>query len=78
MDRFVQLDAEIYYPLRLNNVSFYKHLEKGEKLSLSKEIENVFVKMKNLLVNTPVLAQPDFRKPFYIVVDAPSTGIGTI
>jgi hypothetical protein len=52
-----------------------KLLEKDVKFKWSQECEDVFLTLKKLLTTTPVLAQPDIEKPFYVYCDASSTCI---
>jgi hypothetical protein len=55
-----------------------KLLEKDVKFKWSQECEDAFLTLKKLLTTTPVLAQPDIKKPFYAYCDASSTGIGGV
>lgn len=40
--------------------------------------EDAFVKLKSLLVSAPILAMPDYSKPFNIACDASDTAIGAV
>jgi len=40
--------------------------------------QQAFEKVKMLLTTTPVLAMPDFKKPFIIHVDASDLGVGAV
>ena len=40
--------------------------------------ENAFQKLKNLLLNSPVLAFPNYNIPFHLAVDTSSKGIGYV
>ena len=52
-------------------------LKKNEKLDFqNKEYLKAFNKLKELITNAPVLAYPDFYKPFVIASDASNVGIG--
>lgn len=55
---------------------FYRLLKKGEIWNwLEQHEQQTFVSMKNKLITAPALAQPDFEKLFYVVVDASSIGL---
>jgi hypothetical protein len=53
-------------------------LEKGAKFKQSLQCEEVFITLKKLLTTTPVLAQPDIKKPFDVFCDTSDTGIGGV
>lgn len=53
-------------------------LRKGKEFALTKEAEDAFQKLKEALTTAPVLAQPDFTKPFVIQCDASSLGVGGV
>ena len=44
----------------------------------SEQAQTVFDLLKEAMVNTPVLALPDFNRPFWIETDACDTGIGAV
>lgn len=54
-----------------------KMLQKGEFKS-SVESEVAFEKLKQAMSSTPVLAIPDFNKPFVLETDASEMGIGAV
>ena len=53
-------------------------LRKAHELRWTESCQEAFVKAKHTLVSVPVLAQPDFSKPFEVVADACGFGIGTV
>jgi hypothetical protein len=53
-------------------------LEKEPKFKWSAQCEEAFLTLKKLLTTAPVLAQPDFEKPFDVYCDASGTGIGGV
>jgi hypothetical protein len=55
-----------------------KLLKKGTKYVWSKECDEDFQTLKELLTTLPVLAQPDIAKPFDVYCDASSTGLGCV
>ena len=52
-------------------------MKKGE-FGWGPEAEAAFIKLKQALISTPVLAFPDFSKPFVMETDALATGIGAM
>lgn len=42
------------------------------------EREATFIKLKEAMASTPVLAMPDFKKPFEVHTDACDLGIGVV
>ena len=52
--------------------------EKDVKFAWSSECEEAFQKLKNCLVNTPILVYPDLTKPFILDTDASGVGIGAV
>ena len=44
----------------------------------NEEAEKAFQKLKMSMYNTPVLALPDFNKPFIIEIDACYEGVGAV
>ncbi|CAC5422384.1 unnamed protein product [Mytilus coruscus] len=53
-----------------------KLLRKNAKFRWTSEQENAFTKLKSLLINSPILAFPNFHTEFYLAVDTSSKGIG--
>lgn len=49
-----------------------------EKMIWSDEAEEAFQQLKTALISTPILATPDFSKPFQIESDASDLGIGAV
>lgn len=52
--------------------------KKGQSITWTPEAEAAFSEIKSRLVSAPVLASPDFTKPFIIQCDASDTGVGAI
>jgi hypothetical protein len=53
-------------------------LQKDHKFTWTEECEAAFHTLWELLSTTPVLAQPDIKKPFDVFCDASKTGLGCI
>jgi hypothetical protein len=53
-------------------------LEKEGKFKWSPQCEEAFLTLKKLFTTTPVLAQPDIEKSFYVYCDVSGTGIGGV
>jgi hypothetical protein len=53
-------------------------LKKGNKYIWSKDYDEAFLTLKNLLTTSPMLVQPDIAKPFDVYCDASSTGLGCV
>lgn len=53
-------------------------LKKGELYVWTSETESSFQALKSALITAPVLALPDFSKPFEIETDASDKGIGAV
>jgi len=51
-------------------------LRKNEKFVWSESCQNAFDQLKAFLENDPVLAAPDFSKPFKLAIDASNVGFG--
>lgn len=69
--RFVSNFSDLIAPLT-------KLLRKGKKFDWSMECENAFSQIKEALVSAPILACPDFSKPFELQTDASAVGIGAV
>ena len=64
--RYIANFSEIARPL-------HKLTEKGKMISWSVDCQNTFERLKHCLTTAPVLAHPDFTKPFILDTD-PSSG----
>ena len=53
-------------------------LQKKQMFNWKEDQQAVFDKVKRLLTTAPVLAMPDFQKPFLIHVDASDLGLGAV
>ena len=69
--RFIKNLAHVTKPLT-------NCLKKGQKIVHDEKFVEAFETCKNLLVNYPVLAYPDFDKEFIITTDASNVAIGEI
>ena len=59
--------------------SMTKALKKKERIDPEdKDYKETFEKLKELITNAPVLAYPDFTKPFTIKTDASNLAIGAV
>ena len=52
--------------------------EEGGTFLWTDECERAFEKLRHLLTTTPLLAYPDFNRPFILNTDASAVGIGAI
>ena len=69
--RFIQDFAKIARPL-------HKLTERQASFCWTTECQNAFDQLKKYLVSSPVLAYPDYSKPFILDTDASDTGIGAV
>lgn len=70
--RFILNFAKVVSP-------FTRCLKKGTKIDITDpDYLDAFHKCKELLTNAPVLAYPDFNKPFHITTDASNIAIGGV
>jgi hypothetical protein len=56
----------------------YQLTKQDEKFEWGSEQEKAFNKLKQLLIQAPVVAYPDFTKPFILYTDGSHTGLGAI
>ncbi|KAK3102810.1 hypothetical protein FSP39_014067 [Pinctada imbricata] len=56
----------------------HKLTEKGRAFIWSEECQNAFEKLKEKLIESPILAHPDFTKPFILDTDASLDSIGGV
>ena len=54
----------------------YNLLHKENDFKWTKEHHTIFEQMKRTITHKLELTMPDTKKPFYIITDAPNTGIG--
>ena len=69
--RFVKDFAAIAKPLHYLT-------EKTAKFSWTEQAQCAFEKLRHLLVTAPILAFPDYCRPFVLDTDASDTGIGAV
>ena len=69
--RFVKDFATIARPL-------HKLTEKTAKFQWTEQCQAAFEKLRNLLTTAPVLAFPDYDRPFILDTDASDTGLGAV
>ena len=53
-------------------------LTKKDAFKWNEEAENAFQKMKEVMISCPILALPDFSKPFVVECDSLSGGVGVV
>lgn len=53
-------------------------LKKSAKYIWSEECSQCFEKVKIVLISAPVLAAPDFTRPFKLATDASDVGVGSV
>ena len=68
---FVKNFAEVAKPL-------YWLLEKSRAFHWTRECQVAFTELKSRLTSAPILAFPDFSKPFILDTDASDSGIGAV
>lgn len=69
--KFIENYAEIAYPMN-------QLLKKNSTFKWSTTVNEAFNKLKEKLISPPLLAYPDFEKPFLIATDASNFSIGTV
>ncbi|CAB0029779.1 unnamed protein product [Trichogramma brassicae] len=69
--RFIARDSEIKAPLT-------KLLKKTEEWKWGEEQQTAFERLKSALTSAPVLARPDFSKPFKVQCDASGVAVGAV
>ena len=69
--RFIKNFATIAKPL-------HQTTERRKPFKWTAECEQAFNQLKNCLTTSPILAMPDWSKPFIIDTDASETGIGAV
>lgn len=72
--RFIKDFSTLMSPIN----DLLKGRKKGQSIQWTTAAEESFVKIKQLLVSTPILSQPDFTQRFYIASDASNTGLGGV
>ncbi|CAB0041044.1 unnamed protein product, partial [Trichogramma brassicae] len=68
---FIAHDSEI-------KASLTKLLKKTEEWKWGKEQQTAFERLKSALTSAPVLARPDFSKPFKVQCDASEVAVGAV
>ena len=69
--RFIKSFSQISAPLR--NI-----LKQNSNFQWSQECQNAFEALKKALITAPVLALPDFKRPFILTTDASTSGIAYV
>ena len=69
--RFVKNFADVARPL-------YRLLEKARPFHWTQACQEAFAELKRRLTSAPILAFPDFNKPFILDTDASDSGIGAV
>lgn len=72
--RFVKDHSTITAPIN----ALLKGRKKSQKIHWNEEAEVAFNKIKQSLISAPILATPDFSKPFVIQCDASNVGLGAV
>ena len=58
--------------------SLHRLTEKGRPFQWTPDCEEAFGTLKRLLVSAPILAFPEFSKPFILDTNASATGISAV
>ena len=53
-------------------------MKKDQKFEWTEKQQNAFDRLKNCLINTPILQYPNFDKTFYLYTDVSEIGLGAI
>lgn len=70
--KFIKNYAKIAKPMT-------NFLKKGSKININNvDYKNSFETLKNYLTNEPILAYPDFKKPFTLTADSSNFAIGAV
>lgn len=72
--RFIKDFATIAAPIH----DVVAGVAKGKPIKWTSDAQKAFETLKKALVNSPVLATPDFSKPFTIHCDASNSGVGAV
>lgn len=72
--RFVKNFSTVVAPLN----GLLKGRKKNQKIEWTEEASTAFQSIKEALVSAPILASPDFSKPFVIQADASGVGLGAV
>ncbi|KAK9681264.1 RNase H-like domain found in reverse transcriptase [Popillia japonica] len=70
--RFLKNFSSLTAPM----TALMKGKRKTQKLEWNEEAKQCFTQIKEVLVSAPLLASPDYKKPFSIHCDASSVGLG--
>lgn len=72
--RFIKDFSTISAPI----TALLKEKKKGQSITWTPEADTAFRLLKERLVTAPVLASPDFSRPFIIQTDASDVGLGAV
>lgn len=72
--RFIKDFSTLSYPIS----SLLQGRKKGKPITWTKEADIAFQILKERLVSAPILASPDFDRPFVIQTDASDVGLGAV
>ena len=75
--RFIKGFAQIAAPL-YDIISGEDNAKKTERVELSAEAMKAFDRLKEACLQAPILAFPDFDKPFLLETDASGKGLGAV